>query len=256
MDANQKYVVTTSRRAGPDVIAAARQKATEWDLIFVDRGGVSLEDSLGDAEAAFVFDHDGLSLSTGRSSLRFSLGTAALRLQSLSRGEPETLTRAAELRSGDRVLDATLGLGHDSLVAARAVGSRGTVVGVESSWALFTLFNEGYSYYTPHEDSGVIRPVLGDSREYLSAAAESSFDVVILDPMFENPKRSDGSFEILRKFANPASLDADWVQAAHRVAKRCVVVKADREASWFKSVGLEPVYSGGRTNWFRAANSF
>lgn len=253
MENDPKYVVTTSRRAGSEVLALARDKAAEWNLPYVDRAGVSLVDAVGDVDAVFIFNSEGMSLSTGESSLRFSLGTAVLRLQSIARGEPETLMRAADLQPGDKVLDATLGLGHDSLVTARAVGPTGSVTGVESSWPLFILFKEGLLHYEAGDESAVVQPIFDDSRRFLASAEESSFDVVILDPMFANPKRSDGNFEVLRKFANPSSLDAEWVQAARRVAKRCVVVKSEREASWFSSEGLERVSSGGRVNWYRTS---
>ena len=247
-----KIAVTTSRNANLTIRARAQQKATEWCLPYVERHDVSLAKTAGNAEAMFVFDHDGLSLSANQSQLRFSLGTAALRLKSIARGDPDTLVRAGDLQTGDQVLDATLGLGRDALVAARAVGPGGNVVAVESSWPLFTLFSEGISLYEASDESAVVQPVLDDSRRFLADVEKASFDVVIIDPMFAVPKRSDGSFELLRGFADDTRLDPEWIQLARRAAKRWVVVKTDSEERWFKSEKLDAFHSGGSVSWFRA----
>jgi 16S rRNA (guanine1516-N2)-methyltransferase len=252
MASDLKFIVTTSRRANPAIRAQAKQRATTWGLPYFERRDDSVSDATGDSEALFIFDHNGLSLSVNQSRLRFSLGTAALRLKSLARGGSDTLVQAGELRAGDRVLDSTLGLGRDALVAAHAVGPSGEVVGVESSWPLFTLITEGFAHYEAGDSSAVVQTVHDDSRRYRAAVESASFDVVILDPMFNVPKRSDGSFEVLREFANPSGLDAEWVQLARRVAKRWVVVKTDKEERWFGSEKLERFRNGGRVDWFRA----
>ncbi len=255
MDSDLKFIVTTSRRASPDIRAQAKQKATTWGLPYFERHDDSITDATGDAEAIFVFDHNGLILSVNQSRLRFSLGTAALRLKSLARGGSDTLVKAGELQAGDSVLDATLGLGHDALVAARAVGPSGNVTAIESSWPLFTLMSEGFAHYEAGNESTFVQPVFEDSRKYLSGVEKASFDVIILDPMFGVPKRSDGSFEVLRLFANHSGLDLEWVQLARRAAKRWIVVKTDKEQRWFKSEKLERFHNGGRVDWFRAPSS-
>ena len=256
MNSNLKYIVTTSRNANSTIRSQARQKANEWGVRYIDRHHISLADTSGDAEAAFVLDHDGFSLSTNKSQLRFTLGTAALRLQSIARGDPDTLVRAGELRAGDQVLDATLGLGRDALVAARAVGSTGGVVGIESSWPLFTLVSEGLASHIPGDESAIIQPLFADSRTFLAEAEKSSFDVVVIDPMFAAAKRSDGSFKALRGFADHASLDSDWIRSARRVARRWVVVKTDHAEIWFGPEKLKGIHNGGRASWFRAPPSY
>ena len=77
MDSYLKFVVTTSRNANSRIRTRALQKATAWDLPYAERHDVSLADTAGDAQAVFVFGHEGLSLLTGKTQLRFSLGTAA-----------------------------------------------------------------------------------------------------------------------------------------------------------------------------------
>jgi hypothetical protein len=255
---DRKLIVTTSRLAKTTTRAIARRKATAWGFPYVERSDRSLElilkcDEGKDAGAAFVFRNDGLVLSTSRTQLRFDLGTAAIRLLSMARGDRDLLVRAGELKAGDRVFDATLGLGRDALVAARAVGPGGHVLGVESNRALFTLVSEGLASHDAGAESAAIQPVLGDSRQLLSCTTNASFDVVIIDPMFSLPGRSDGNFEALREFADLTSLDPEWIRLARRVAKRWVVAKAAYEAPWFSSEGLQRVPGMGTTRWWRAA---
>jgi 16S rRNA (guanine1516-N2)-methyltransferase len=261
-----KLIVTTSRLAKTTTRALARRKATEWGFPYVERSDRSIELTLkdvggkdagshpaGDAGAAFVFRNDGLLLSTARTQLRFDLGTAVLRLHSMARGDRDLLIRAGEISPGDRVFDATLGLGRDALVAAQAVGPGGEVIGVESNLALFTLVSEGLASYDSGAESAAIQPVLGDSRKILSCTTDASFDVVVIDPMFSLPGKSDGNFEALREFADPTRLNPEWIRQARRVAKRWVVAKASYEEPWFSSEGLQRIPGMGKSRWWRAS---
>ena len=260
MSDDLKLIVTTSRLANSTTRAFARRKATDWSFPYIERSDSSIKLTLKnagnytgeDAAAAFVFRNDGLVLSTTRTQLRFDLGTAAVRLLSMARGDRDPLVRVGELIAGDRVFDATLGLGRDALVAARAVGPGGEVLGVESNRALFTLVGEGLASHDVGAESVAIQPVFGDSRHVLSRAADASFDVVVIDPMFSLPGKSDGNFEALREFADPTSLDPEWIRQARRVASRWVVVKASYEEPWFSSEGLQPAPGMGSTRWWRA----
>ncbi|MFP6678872.1 MAG: class I SAM-dependent methyltransferase [Dehalococcoidia bacterium] len=253
MNDDARLVVTSSRRASNATRAFAREKAVEWQFPYVDRSDLSLDQASENAAAVFVFRNDGLVLSTDRAQLRFDLGTAVLRLRAIERGESDQLMRAGELVSGDRVFDATLGLGRDALVASRVVGPHGQVVAVESNRALFTLVDEGLSSLSIGDDKAIIQRVLGDSRQILSGTPTSSFDVVVVDPMFNLPAKSDGTFEALREFADPSRLDPVWVRQARRVAKRWVIVKARYEVHWFNSEGLMRVPGMESSRWWRAS---
>ena len=253
MSDDLQLIVTTSRLAQTTTRALARRKATEWGFPYVERSDRSMELTLQDAGAAFVFRNDGLVLSTTHTQLRFELGTAALRLLSIARGERDWLVNVGELVEGHRVFDATLGLGRDALVAARAVGPSGEVVGVESNLALFTLVSEGFASHDAGAESAAIQPIFGDSREILSREADTSFDVVVIDPMFGLPGKSDGNFKVLREFADPTRLDPEWIRQARRVAKRWVIAKARYEEPWFNSEGLQPVPGMGTPRWWRAS---
>jgi hypothetical protein len=156
------------------------------------------------------------------------------------------------LIAGDRVFDATLGLGRDAIVAARAVGPHGEVLGVESNLALFTLVSEGLASYDVGAESATIQTALGDSWKLLSRTSNASFDVVIIDAMFSTPTQSDGNFEALRGFADHTSLHPEWIRQARRVAKRWALTKAPHGEPWFGSEGLQRVPGMEASRWWRA----
>ena len=55
----------------------------------------------------------------------FHPNSAAFRLKRIARGEAEPFLEAAQLQLGDTVLDCTLGLAADAMLAAYTVGEKG-----------------------------------------------------------------------------------------------------------------------------------
>ena len=239
--------VTTIDKPPPALVEYARRRADEWGLPFWRRtrgagpAGHSLEAALGTvAEALLVFGQEGLVLWDGQGRLRFHAGMAHLRLLRLEGGEEDTLVRMAELRPGDHVLDATLGLAQDALVAARAVGSAGRVVGLEKSLALYAVVSEGLRGFEPGPHACAIEALHADAWDHLRTLPDRSFDVVLFDPMFERPRKAQPAFEELRRFAEHAPLTPELLTEARRVTRRWVVVKGSRYSEDLKKLGLTP----------------
>ncbi|MCB9549389.1 MAG: class I SAM-dependent methyltransferase [Myxococcales bacterium] len=108
---------------------------------------------------------------------------AGLTAQRTDRGLDDPLVRAVQPAAGLRVLDATLGLGHDALVLARH-GAH--VLGLEHQAPLLYYAAEGLRRH----DAAASRRLAfrrADHRRYLAQAATAAFDVVCLDPMFPDP---------------------------------------------------------------------
>lgn len=235
--------VTVSASVDDELEARARRRAAQWGIPFVARAPKSaLEPLVGvAAEALIVFERAGVSLAFLGGRVRWSPGMALLRIQRLDAGVDEDLmVRLGALGPKDAVLDCTLGLGQDSLVAARAVGPSGKVVGVESSAAICRLVEEGLSRLREPK-SCPIEVRHGFYEETLRALPDRSFDVVLFDPMFERPRRSQPAFEVLRRFGDRSPLDRAQVEQARRVARRVVLVKGSRYSRDLKKLGLDPV---------------
>jgi len=251
--------VTVSARHGQRLAVVAKAQAVAWGLPWLDRpekGGLDV--LLADrAEALLVFGGDGWVLRDLHGEVGFSPGLAMVRIKRLASGRQaeDQLVRLAELSPGDTVIDATLGLAADALVCARAVGEKGRVIGIEASLPLFLLVSEGLSRMQPFAQSCAIEPRWGRAEQVLAELPDRSVDCVLFDPMFDRPRRSSGSFEVLRRFAVHEPLTPEQLLEARRVARRCVVVKVGRYGRELRRLGLEPVPQTrcGPLQWARVA---
>ena len=236
MGLKPSLAVTVSSIASSVHSIRAREQAAAWGLPYLERRrNASLPQ---EADALLVLGGDGWTLRNPNGVLRFSPGMAQLRIQRIDQGFSEDmLIRVAELRSGDEVLDCTMGLGADALVCARAVGPTGKVVALEKSLALYALAVE--SLQKPYaEGFAPIEVRHADSARVLEEMPAKSFDVVLFDPMFGRPNKSSQAFEMLRHFADPGGLTAQMLSDARRAARRWVVVKGSRYSKDFKKLGL------------------
>jgi 16S rRNA (guanine1516-N2)-methyltransferase len=169
--------------------------------------------------------------------------SAAFRIKRLAKGESETLIEASQLKAGDSFLDCTLGIGSDSLVAAFVVGKQGKVVGVEANQNVAFIVQEGMKTYNYEElpltacmrDINVVH---ANAVRFLKDQPSNSFDVVYIDPMFEQVIEESKNFEALRAAGNHDALTDEWVSEAKRVAKRCVLLKAHFESPYFQRFGF------------------
>jgi hypothetical protein len=235
--------ITTSGKPEEGVVERAQAVARQWSLPFIPRRKKEPLKPLLEqvAEALLVFERQGVTLWDAEGSTGFHEGLAHLRLQRLRQGQhDDVFLRVAGLRPGDALLDCTLGLGQDAMVAAFAVGPSGRVMGLEMSLALCVLVSEGLVDHPLGPDSCAVQVLHADAREYLRSLPSGAFDVVFLDPMFEKPKKSQPSFELLRRFAEHAPLTPETLQEARRVARRQVVVKGSRYSGDLSRLGLRP----------------
>ena len=247
-----RLVVTTSLKASADRERHAITKAGEWGLPFVSRNKRGIGALIDGGGAALVFSNTDMHIATAETQLRFHLGTAFIRLKSLSRGEGDPLVRAGELAPGDHVVDTTFGLGRDATVAAHAIGATGRITAVESSKALFHLANEAMASAEPPSAAAPIALQRNGALEFLTEQPDSSADVVLVDPMFTTPKNSDAGFTILRELADTTPLSQEWIQQARRITRRWVVVKTGASLPWFGEESLDHLPGHSNAQWFRA----
>lgn len=252
-----RIAVTTPLEPSPAEEAAARAAAARWGFPYAERGRASAEEARASAGA------DGLLvLSRAKSMLvlpvsgerviTWSPGMGALRAKRVARqlaadrprvpADRDPFFEAAGLRPGDAVLDCTLGLGADALVAAVAVGPEGRVVGIEGSAPLAAWVGEGLARSTlPGADRIEVRA--GDHAALLAAMPARSFDVVCFDPMFRHARAEPGGFDAVRSLGDARPLAREAVEEARRVARRWVLVK-DGAPGWdLARLGLTPLPS-------------
>jgi len=245
--------VTTPLRPSPAEEAAARDAAARHGLPYAPRGNRGLEAvrAAAGADALLVLSGSRAVLSAGGAETRWAPGMGFLRAKRARaglRGEPlDATTRdpfleAAGIAEGDLVLDCTLGLGADALVAAVAAGARGRVVGLEASPALAAWVAEGLRRLGD-EAAARVEVRTGDHAEVLVSLPDRSFDVVVFDPMFRHARAEPAGFDLVRRLADPRPLSPAALARARRVARRWVVVK-DGAPGWdLARLGLTPLPS-------------
>jgi hypothetical protein len=242
-----RLAVTAALDAREPELRAARDAARRHGLSFVPRAGRPLAEvrAGSGAEALLVLGAARVSVFLDGEERRWNPGMGLLRARRLREGERDTrdpFLEAAGLRPGEAVLDCTLGLCADALVAAQAVGPTGRVVGIECSPALALLAEEGLRRLGGAAAEG-LEVWRADAARVLAALPSRSFDLVAFDPMFRHPRPQPPGFDLVRRLGDPHPLSAQALAQARRVARRAVLVK-DGTPGWdLARLGLEPLPS-------------
>jgi predicted O-methyltransferase YrrM len=232
--------IVTTATSGDEAEAAGL--AERFGLRHEARAKRPLHQVLRDARGApvLVLASRRADLYEGEQCFRATAGLAFLRLLRARKGERDPLVAAADLRPGDRVLDATLGLAGDALLAAQATDA--PVVGLESS-PLVAAFAQAALTRLPRHGrapAALIEVRRADHREYLRKLPRASFDVVLIDPMFQVPGDAAPTFDLLRMHAEHEPLSPETLLEARRVARRGVLVKDHARGQELQRLGLKP----------------
>ena len=174
---------------------------------------------------------------------RASVGMGFLRLVRARQGEIDPLVRAAGLRPGDHVLDATLGLAGDALIAAHATETQ--VTGLEANPVLAAFVTAGLRrLLVPGQVAASrIEVRCADHRAAIREMPDRSVDVVLLDPMFRSAGESGALFDLVRDLAEHAPLAPETLAEARRVARRGVLVKDAPPGPELARLNLRPLRS-------------
>jgi hypothetical protein len=248
-----RLAITTPLHPDQAEVEAALEAAERRGLPYVARAGRALARVLAEAgvDGALVLSRSRAVLSAEGTEKAWSPGMGALRLKrylDARAGKPSPPTdrdpflEAAGILPGDEVLDCTVGLAADALLASAAAGPGGRVLGLESSRPLAAWTGEGLRLF-PAEPARRVEVRFCDHREFLRAAAAKSFDVVLFDPMFRHARAEPSGFEVVRALSDPRPLSPEALGEARRVARRRVLVK-DGAPGWdLARLGLTPMAS-------------
>ncbi|GAA3327099.1 hypothetical protein GCM10020331_065720 [Ectobacillus funiculus] len=142
------------------------------------------------------------------------------------------------------LLDCTLGMASDSIMASYAVGEEGRVVGVEDNQYMAYLVARGLQQW----DSGMtemneaMRRIQVVKKQpfsiFLRQCPDSSFDVVYMDPMFEESILEADGIRGLKHFALYDDVAEEAMLEAQRVAKQRVVLKDHFRSTRFERFGF------------------
>ncbi|WP_078556838.1 class I SAM-dependent methyltransferase [Bacillus alkalicellulosilyticus] len=169
----------------------------------------------------------------------FHPNSASFRIKRVRRGEHDPFVVATGLSSGKTILDCTLGMGSDSIVASYVVGETGQVTAIEGNRVIAYLVKEGLLQWKS-EDEDLYKAMHRievhhmNYIEKLAALPSSSFDIVYFDPMFETKIETSDGIRPLHDIAIQDKLTKETITEAIRVARDRVVVKTHWKSDWFE----------------------
>ena len=249
-------IVTTSLRTLPDDVVIARRFEAEIGGTYVLRENKSLAELQAEYNeiTLVVIERRQPVVYQGGSRFFFHRGMAELRILNYIRSRHDPMVAAMGLAPGMSVLDCTLGLAGDALVASYAAGTTGKVHGVEVSpviaaltrWGLTELSSAGADARAETRQAAAGITVFNENhQQFLAGLPNDSYDVVYFDPMFRRPKAASAGIQPLRAFANAGALSCEAIQQALRVTRSRVVIKEAHGSQEFTRLGIRN-FGGGR----------
>lgn len=225
--------------------------AEEAGLEYVPRQGRSLSKIMQEekAEKVVVWEASGPVLHYRGMKWYYHPSMAKTRIAVARKGGYDPMLKAMDLEKGKKVLDCTLGLGSDAVVASWAVGPQGRVVGTEASRLVAAMVRWGLAKAHGYpvwliEAMQRIEVVWADHLDYLKSQKTSSFDVVYFDPLFRCPVASSSAMAPLRVLGKGEPLSTAAIKEAIRVAKERVVIKERKGSKEFERLGVDEVFEG------------
>ncbi|MCD8502330.1 MAG: class I SAM-dependent methyltransferase [Bacillaceae bacterium] len=173
----------------------------------------------------------------------FHPNSSSFRVKRYLRDEGDPFIAAAQIVEGSSILDCTLGLASDSILASVVAGSSGSVVGIEANKYAAYLVKRGLSSWDSNVKEMVaamqrIKVITSHHLQFLKEQLDDSFDIVYFDPMFETEVLSSHGINPIRHLAEYSDLTEETIEQAKRVAKQRVVLKDHWKSLRFKKHGF------------------
>ncbi|HIU64656.1 MAG TPA: class I SAM-dependent methyltransferase [Candidatus Avacidaminococcus intestinavium] len=245
-----KTAITVGLNPSTTLFEEAKQWSQQLQVPLLKRThGDSLDILLAEhnLEALIIITRQGIQIYSAAGLLRFHPGMAELRIRELLRGGKDNFVEALKLKQGMKILDCTLGLGADAIVASHIVGASGMVVGLEAILPIWLLTSHGFKTYESKtaEINMAMRTITtlhDNAANYLLNAPKDSFDVVYFDPMFKQPVQTSSNFTPMRKIACHDELTLAMIEKALQVAP--LVVVKERDADFFNNLLITEIKGG------------
>lgn len=247
----ENFIVTTVRKTDSEIERLAQKISAKLGGKFVLREDSSFDTlkKIHGVENILLVKKNSLSVINSAGELFFHPNTAHLRIKNLREGNGDRLIDALKISAGSKILDCTLGLGSDAIVASFVAGSNGKVVALEINPLIAEIVHHGlknFSEDSPHilEAMRRVEVINVAAENFLSTCAENSFDAVYFDPMFRRPVQKSSGINPLRPLAEKNPLSPEMIREACRVAKFRVVMKEHSGSPEFARLGFKIVDGG------------
>ena len=237
------YLISTSSKTNAYLIEQAKTVSKLLQMPYVPRKHQSVEDLLNThhCAGALVVTKEGPSFVTkGGVPHQFHLSMAHLRLLEIDRGNIDHLLRAIGYESVTSVLDCTAGLGSDSAVISYGCPQLTRHTAIEGHPILGYITNYGFRHFQ-HKEAKVtealrrIQLVICNYQDYLEQIEPNTYDVIYVDPMFENPVYESPQFLQWRGHLLESKITSEIVELALEKSKR-LVIKERKGSRLFKEI--------------------
>ncbi len=246
------FVITTGYHPTAAVEQAARETAGQLQVEFIsrDRNSLAAIQKSFQVNVILIFSKQGPFIYTPDGNYFFHLSMADLRIKNLKNGKHDHMISAMQLQPGMAVLDCTLGLATDAIVASFITGPSGKVTGLENSLLIELIARIGLTEFigeSPDITEALrnIEVVQADAEEYLRSLPDECYDIVYFDPMFRKPIESSSNLKPIRLLADKRPLSLAALAEAKRVARQRIVLKEMQGSSEFERLGFSQ-FAGGK----------
>ncbi|WP_418198853.1 class I SAM-dependent methyltransferase [Alkalihalobacterium sp. APHAB7] len=225
--------ITTALKHNEKLVEKAKKISIDMNASFINREDKPIEalvEELGDD--ILVVGKEKLFYYSIHSTEPFFFhpNSAMFRFKRLQKDGYDPFIEVSQLKEGMTLLDCTLGLGSDAIIAQSVVGSSGKVVGIEESRPIAYIVNEGLKFW----DSGnnlfnqamrSIKVIHGNHLDHLRSLEDNSYDVIYFDPMFEADLETSQGLTPLKSLAWYHPITIETIEEAKRVARQRIVFK-------------------------------
>lgn len=241
--------VTTAGRTNPDMIEEAKKIALDLECPYQERRKKSVQSlqSLYKEDCIVVGkERLELFLMDAKEPFFFHPNSSMFRIKRLQKNENDPFIDATGLEKGMSLLDCTLGLASDSIVASFVVGPSGKVVGTEENKYLSYLVRRGLKSWESglagvDEAMRAISVKHSSALTYLKEIPSGEFDCVYIDPMFEETILESDGIRALAELAVYSEVRKEFISEAKRVARRRLVLKDHFRSKRFEQFGFSVI---------------
>ncbi len=245
-------IVTTALSESPELISRALLVSQKINFPYIGRNNKGIKKLAKEYGVTGVFVVSGkrISFHLENSEFFFHPGMAKLRIMEMLKGKTDQMVKSMDICPGDAILDCTLGLGSDALVASYAAGPDGTVTGLESSPVIELLVREGLAEMRDESKARMIRAAErittknSHHLEFLTNTPEGTYDTVYFDPMFRHGIKGSPAMDAMRPLTEYSPLSCIVLQEALRVCRKRVVIKEKKGSTEFERLGIHRVGGG------------
>ncbi|MFD1738392.1 class I SAM-dependent methyltransferase [Bacillus salitolerans] len=176
----------------------------------------------------------------------FHPNSSMFRIKRLLQGTYDPFVEACKLDEGMTLLDCTVGLGSDSIIASYKVGHTGSVISIEANQILAYLVQTGLKTWEtdiPEMNDAMRRITLLHSnfQDYLKQCPSKSVDVIYFDPMFEEELKHSQGISGIKALAIYDTVTKHDIEEAVRVARKRIVLKDHWKSERFDMLGFKPI---------------